>query len=65
MTLPANLSRAALVTGLFTEHALVIAEGVMDDDRSTFLVTTLGFPPVETRAESLAAHPTLQPYSGM
>ena len=74
-----------LVTGMFTEHCMVVAEGHLQN--KVFVVDTLvhsslwacpacrssssssfffhlqGFPPVETRADSLKAHPVLQPYS--
>ena len=54
-----DLSAALMTSGLFTENSFVIAEGTMDHSAPPlgpkFIVNVLGFPPPETRAETLQA----------
>lgn len=47
-----DLSEATLTSGLFTEGSVVIARGSLADN-DVFCVSELGFPPAETRDESL------------
>ena len=49
--LPLDLHDCGTTTGIFTEHSMVVAQGVLLD--GVFKVETLGFPPPESRQESL------------
>ncbi|KAK8792004.1 hypothetical protein WA158_005381 [Blastocystis sp. Blastoise] len=47
-----NISKTKWNKGIFTENCIVIAEGYMEDD--VFMITQIGFPPSESRAQSLS-----------
>lgn len=48
-----DLSAAATTAGLFTENCVVVAEGSLNH-HGVFEVSALGFPPAETRGETLS-----------
>ena len=53
-SVPLDLSNAALTSGLFTRHSIVLAEGEMHSS-GIFKVRQLGLPPPEPRVRSLEA----------
>ncbi|CAM9215034.1 unnamed protein product [Ascophyllum nodosum] len=58
--IPIDLSKAHKTEGLFTEHCVVIVEGRMTDGvfeaiTARVQVAMVGFPPIETREDSLRA----------
>lgn len=59
-TIPIDLSEAAVASGLFTRHSIVLAEGEVLPS-GVFQVRQLGLPPAEPRARSLEALGNLDP----
>ena len=65
-SIPLDLSQAELTAGLFTRHAIVLAEGEVQPS-GVFRVRQLGLPPPETpqdSTDSLASFDILRPPSG-
>ena len=67
--IPLDLSQAETHKGLFTRNSVVVMEGEVQPS-GAFLVSTVGLPPHESRAESIAAlagldllHPPLGSYA--
>lgn len=56
---PVDLSEAKITSGMFTETAIVLAQGELRG--GVFHVVMMGFPPTEKRAESLDAMGTVDP----
>ena len=48
-----NLSNARVTDGLFTLGCIVVVEGTIGEEVGMFYVNTMGFPPPESRRESL------------
>ncbi|KAK9812075.1 hypothetical protein WJX73_003331 [Symbiochloris irregularis] len=62
-TLPLNLSQARTTSGFYTENCIVMAEGEVEPD-GRFKATALGFPPIESRQDSIAAAKGLDFFGG-
>eukprot|EP00457_Paulinella_chromatophora_P005543 gb/GEZN01005560.1/.p1 GENE.gb/GEZN01005560.1/~~gb/GEZN01005560.1/.p1 ORF type:complete len:534 (-),score=90.17 gb/GEZN01005560.1/:109-1710(-) len=61
-SIPVDLSNARLTSGLFVDGAFVLCEGELED--GVFVVQTMGFPPPETRKDTLSTFPLLD-FCGM
>eukprot|EP00466_Bigelowiella_natans_P000272 jgi/Bigna1/33306/e_gw1.1.400.1 len=55
-----DLSETKIDTGLFTENCFVLVEGRLEDE--VFIVSSMSFPPAETRKQSLLMYPSMSSF---
>ena len=62
-SVPVDLTGTQTATGMFTEGCVVVAEGALRND-GVFEVLALGFPPAESKVQSLQASPGVDFFGG-